>query len=415
MVYISLVDDNLGNDPMTELTAWTSSKLAATDQLNSLVINSANQVAEHWNECSMTFQDLQFFFTNTAGRGERATSLLVAYRDPSESWEEAYARLTKCEKCFLYVTHVAATAADQSVLYADTADQLSFATAVASDNKIPMFPTFDKTNLILSNTETSTIPAQAGVTGVNAAFFLTKDGCTLNCTDEANAAQSFPFYQPNHVMAAATAASYGFTGNWTLFMKPASGWNGARAHQLTLSEIQNVTGINSSGEFSSDATRSVNLYVRTEQKNAGFVDGLMANGTPIDVVSKRIMIQKTLIDTVSNYLHTRVDDIALSEASLSGLDATMRILARTFVNKGIPIDDLSESQASLPEFQWSTRYSNILAGGDGKGWVLARIPTAEVSDIDISNRKGVVYNFCYIPNSPLHRLTIQVCSTSSAL
>ena len=416
-VYQSLVDGNLDSDPVSSSVDWTSKYLASEVLLTKQNVFSLPDVSTHWQECSRTYQKLSFFFNISKGRGQRGSSIVVAYRDPSESWEDAYNRLTECFTCFRWVGHVD-IGADGATLYADQPEQISFATLLRSERKIPMFPTFDEVNLKTSFSEIVTTPGKSGSTNVGAAWFLAyqNDNCTYQCEDQPQSTISKPWYQPNDVMAAAVASSYGFTDtsyNWTLYMKPPKGWPGAKTHELTRNEIINITGVSPDTGFLNDAARSVNVYVASQAGTSGFLEGMTDDGYFIDDIAKRYAIEEDLIKTILEYQHSTEDAILTSESDLLSLDNLMTQKARTYINKGMVLDKLPDTLDldSNPEYKWSNSYDNIIAGGDGFGWVLARRPLEEFSDGELSQRFGVVYEFCFISNRPLHRARINACST----
>ncbi|NKB76254.1 MAG: hypothetical protein GKR96_04245 [Gammaproteobacteria bacterium] len=377
---------------------------------------SSDDVALHWSECSRTYQELAWFFNASIGAGNRPASITVALRDSGESWVEAYSELTRCFSCFRWVTHVSHDINDDP--FHDLADQITFGLLARSDRKIPIFPTADSTALTADFAETGSIPGQSGSTqsGIAWALMWHDAGCTYSCD---NGATIKDWYQPDHIMLAAVGASYGFSDanyNWTAFMKPPQGWPGARTSTLSQNEIINVTGTAPSTGFMTDATRSVNVYVGSEANTSGFLEGITDNGYFIDDIAKRFAIEIDMMKAQLDFIHGATYNPGLtSEADLNKFDAIMLSKIQSYISKNIfpnrPPARIADNIDQYPDYKWSTRFSNIIAGGDGFAWVLARQPLDEQSVADQSQRFGPVYNLCFIGNRALHRPRIIICST----
>lgn len=379
-------------------------------------------VIAHWQEGSRTYQELFWYFTAPRKKGFRPNSIVVAYWDRAggESLVEAKVELDKCFCCYMWVSHVSHGTDDVAIM--DTGVQIAFAQALAADEKIPCFPTGDEAALAASNTEIATIPGQAGSTSIPAAFFLNwiDAGCTWNYNDAAGMPQTKPWVEPHHIMGLGIGSSYKFSDldyNFTFFQKPPRfGWPGAHSSKLTQSEIINVTGTSPDTGYLIDSARSVNVYVASKSQTRGFIEGMTADGRFIDQLAKQYVISADMRDLLLNYVANQTSAAKFTdETDLASLDTLLMSRIRLYISKDIFPDLLParirDDIENFPDYQWSTRFENIIAGGDGFAWVLARQPLDLMTEAEQSQRFGPIYTLCYISNQPLHRPRMTICST----
>lgn len=386
---------------------------SATSAGSRLSIFDSNTVDKHFKPCSRTSQELSYFFSVGATVGTRPQSITVGFRDAGETWIDAYERIRACFPCFRHVTHVSHDINDAA--FHDLPEQKDLAAHAIANNVVPYLPTHDAV-LPADYSETASMPSQVKIGSWW--WMVQKDQCTFGCKDDNGADVIKPWYQPDHLIAAAKYASYGFSDaryDMQDFMQVGE-YPGLMIPDFTVAEIINITGVDPQTGIIADATRHVNVITMSQFNAVGYVEGLTANGYCVSSVLAKFAIVNDVLANVLGKLHGNLYQIdPQTEAGLQVIQTSVVSRIRTYINKRLfsdkPAQIIQDNIDDYPEYKWSNRYpeEDIFAGGDGHSWVAVQQNPADISAEDIAAGNFPLVEICFAKGCGGKRPRINIC------
>lgn len=406
------------------------------------LVTSFSDAANRFAPCTSTYDDLQCFFNMPIGKGSRPPFIYVGYVDRAngETLTDAFQEIIKCPTCFWNVVPTMYNTDGDG--YFDTVELLDLARFIRTDKDYDIKVPTIQASIILNNVlETTSNAAVVAATDHDPEFILSSYYCDVerdaNCDPVLNPAAGDPGHNANYdegatipmykfsndaLIVAGIAASYSAENdtlyNFTEYLKPKNfgstscstgrfldettlgGATPPQEIQVTEAQVINATGINGlDGSFVPGASRSVSLFIKTES-GITYVESLRVNRKQFaDVWYKEKAINDDLREETLNFMAGR-DSLGLSSKEQRALASviSLRVLDRW----------VSKQAINPAEYDWAANgYENIII--EQPGYVVNLRPINQLTDAQISQRRGYLVGVCFIVNEPQHRININIC------
>lgn len=407
VIYRSLADGNIGNDPSVTPLFWQSTYLTANNRFQ--VVGSQSQISEHYNECtagvySSTYWDSNNFFQLGAGSGISPGFFIISYwdRDGGETIAQALDALYECFQCFEILVHP--TYLNDGSDFFDTSLQKEMeAWAAINDNKVVSNLTADPV-MEASFVETTSQAAQANALSYKYSHYTwagekcvaTVDG---SCVDTG---ASEVLFSPTHFKYAAFLASF-ITSAPSYIPDPffRGDIQGEPTADLTASETINVTGTdrNQGGQLA-DATRYANVYHSVAGRR-GFLYGSGVTGFFSYDLMQTKYIKRDMENAILDVLN-RATNRGISTLGLTALETRMISLATKYESQDIITTDIQDFEDRIPD--------NYVIVSQGAGWILSREPIGDLSLAELSQGFSPSYFFCYVSLRQLRFVDLTICA-----